>query len=160
MQDYSLPQQKSMDTCFWLGVAQQQQNPLADAFFSKANLDTIQNELIRQVYIASRGKYKIGPQSVAELSQICFGTYYEFATFEPNNIRGQVDKLNKIVIGRSVPVILTNLQQQLSYVKDASEMYTPVPLPVSTSSKGQNTDDKLTPFALHNPAINYRFGSG
>ena len=93
-------------------------NLLNQTFFSKENTDIIQNAIRHHVWSASNHQFKIGRQSDTELNIIMRSVYYQYAKNQPDNIRGQIEVLNKMVLNECVPKIMSSIQQYLSYTVD------------------------------------------
>ena len=55
-----------------------QRNPLSNVFFSKENIDYLQNKIINRVYELSGNKHKIGRQSDTELQLVMRSIYLQF----------------------------------------------------------------------------------
>lgn len=94
--------------------------PVMRAFFSKANIDHLQEEMIRQVYEKSCGNFKISRQSDDELLIIMRSIYLQYSKNLPFDIQGQVNELNKQVLLYAVPNILTRAQGYIGYMKEQS----------------------------------------
>jgi len=92
--------------------------PVMRAFFSRYNLDYLQEEMIRQVYQKSCNNYKISRQSDDELLIIMRSIYLQYTRNLPTDIRGQVAELNKQVLLYAVPNIITRVQGYLGYQRD------------------------------------------
>ena len=126
---------------------------LTFTFFSNENVDKIQN-MIR--YLVHKYTSQIvGPQDYTELLVIMRSMYLQYANNPPDLQDGQSPKvqqeikqmttqevlrLNKLVILDAVPRVVSGLQQQLSYLNDASQPYGGNDLrimPISTSIKGE-----------------------
>jgi hypothetical protein len=102
-------------------------NPISTAFFSRDNLQTIQNNIRREVFNRSQPKgYVIDDQSVDELKIIMRSLYLQYGRNLPNNIPGQVAELNQRVLDWSVPHIMSAVDHYVHYLKDIEAM--PVPL--------------------------------
>jgi hypothetical protein len=117
-----------------------EQSALSDTFFSQANVILIQNGIRRYVYDRSQPKgYMIDDQSVDELKIIMRALYYQYAKNLPHDIAGQVDELNRRVIARSGPHILSAVDHYVYYLKDIDTMPVPLAHPTLLSSAGSKT---------------------
>jgi hypothetical protein len=113
---------------------------LSDAFFSKENMELIQNNIRKDVYNKSHPKgYVIDEQSVDELKIIMRAMYYQYARNLPNDIAGQVTDLNNRVCQWSVPHILSAVDHYVYYLKDIETMPTPMARPVNLTRAGSKT---------------------
>jgi hypothetical protein len=59
-------------------------------------------------------------------------------------IEEQVEELNILVLNECIPNIISNIQQHLYYLKDASEMYTPIDRPANVNIKGESRTYSLS----------------
>jgi hypothetical protein len=96
------------------------------AFFSQQNMDIIQNLIRKEIYRRSQGRYNIGNQDYTQLLLIMRSIYLQNSQFGTTNIKGQIDNLNKLVVYESVPRIITEIEQYLGYVRDASRPWQPI----------------------------------
>ncbi len=101
--------------------------PLSTAFFSRDNLQTIQNSIRREVFNRSQPKgYVIDDQSVDELKIIMRSLYLQYARNLPHDVPGQVAELNGRVVEWAVPHIMSAVDHYVYYLQDIESM--PVPL--------------------------------
>lgn len=108
----------------------------SQAFFSKSNIDTIQNEIRRSVFERSQPKgYLIDNQSVDELKIIMRAMFYQFATYS-GDVSSQVKELNERVIKWCVPHILSAVEHHVFYLKDIETYPVPLSHPVNISRAG------------------------
>jgi hypothetical protein len=103
---------------------------LSKTFFSKENIQIIQNGIRAGVYNKSNGEYIIGQQDCDSLKIIMRSIFLQNATNQITNIRGQVEKLNKMVLNYCVYKVFGEATGYLKYLKDASTMYVPIAPPV------------------------------
>lgn len=115
------------------------QNELTDVFFSKRNVDALQEAIRYQVYVRSNQKHVIDRQSDVELKVVMRGTYLEHARNAPYDILSQVKDLNSIVIEYCVDKILSEINMYLYYMNDISTNREPMARSVATTSAGSKT---------------------
>lgn len=121
-------------------------NALSAAFFSRRNVDIIQNLIRKEVFNRSQPKgYIIDNQSVDELKIIMRSLYLQYARNSPHNIPGQVQELNQRVVDWSVPHILSAVDHYQYYLKDIQTLPTPLPRSVHMSRAGTKSSP-LDPF--------------
>ena len=101
-------------------------NCLSEMYFSKENIDIIQQGIINSVYNKSNGSYTISRQSDNELIIIMRSIYFQYGKNLNFNINEQIKELNTLVINWSVDEIISNIKQYLDYRKNVSTL--PVPL--------------------------------
>jgi hypothetical protein len=103
--------------------------PLSNAFFSKENMQIIQNGIRAGVYQRSRGKYVIGEQDCDTLRIIMRTIYLQNAANAPTDIREQIIELNELVFEYCVPRVHGEAEGYIQYKRDVSNMYTPIAHP-------------------------------
>jgi hypothetical protein len=109
-------------------------------YFSKENLDRIQNAIRKTVFERSQPKgYVIDNQSVDEIKMIMRAIYYTYSRNLPFDIDGQVNELNGRVIEWSVPHILSAVDHYYYYLNDISHLPVPLQQPQNLSRAGTRT---------------------
>jgi len=119
-------------------------------FFSKKNIDNIQD--ILKFVVHRETKYIIDNQSVNELLIVMRALFLEYS-LHPKLITEEmsdkersellkkytieVERLNMIVINQVVPKIISQIQQYVDYLRDASEQPYYMDKPQNDSVKGQ-----------------------
>lgn len=119
-------------------------NLLNQVFFSQENIDLIQEQIRYQVWNASERKFVIGRQSDTELELIMRSMYFQYGKNIPYNIKEQVIELNDLVVQDCVPKILSQVEQHIGYLFDASTNPVPLSHPVSMSSTGRKQLPSVT----------------
>ena len=109
---------------------------LSKHFFSKCNLDHLQQLIIDNIYILSNQKYKIGRQSDKELLIIMRHIYLNEADNNNTNIIQQVNILNNSIIHKILPSLLSNITQHQHYLNTVKN-----PLPVISHPVNVNTSN-------------------
>ena len=118
---------------------------LSDAFFTRTNADRIQAEIRKEVYrMSGPQKYVIDDQDVDELKMIMRAMYLQYSKNNTNNIQGQLQELNDLVIKWAVPRIMSEIEQYNYYLNDISHLPIPLEQPMSMSTAGT----KSLPFQL------------
>jgi hypothetical protein len=119
-------------------------NDLEHAFFSIENQNVIQQMIQREIVIRSGGTYKIGDQNEIHLQTVMRYIYLNNSRNLNDYIEEQVEELNILVLNECIPNIISNIQQHLYYLKDASEMYTPIDRPANVNIKGESRTYSLS----------------
>lgn len=104
-------------------------NVLSQVYFSKENVQIVQNGLRAGVYAASGNQYKIAPQNIDTLKVIMRSIYLQYAEHKPDNITEQVERLNKMVLDYAVPTVYNETIGYLKYCQDQSTLVVPLELP-------------------------------
>lgn len=105
---------------------------LSNMFFSAENIRNIQNKLKEGVYKISKGAFVIGDQDEDTLKIIMRSIYLQHSANQRNNIKGQVDALNNLVLNYAVPQVYGEAQGYMQYRKDVSTLAVPMTRPTST----------------------------
>ena len=114
----------------------QETSQLSHIFFSRQNLNLIQDMIRYNVYIKSNKKYVIDRQSDVNLEIIMRSIYLQHSPNLPNKITEQLEYLNKLVSDWSVEQIIPEVEQYVGYLSEIEYMPMPIDLPRNLSSKG------------------------
>ena len=121
-----------------------QDSTLSKAYFSKNNIQIIQNAIRAGVHKLSKEQYIIAPQCVDTLKIIMRSVFLQYSANMKINITEQIKNLNNIVTDYCVPRIYSETKGYLQYLHDASTMHTPIDHP--TLSGCHNKSLKPNPF--------------
>ena len=103
-----------------------QDNELSAHFFSKENIQIVQNGLRAGVYKMSNNKYVIGEQSYDNIKLIMQDAYYEHALNHPGNIAQQISTINQHIFDKYVPKLHGEVIGYINYKRDASTVRDPI----------------------------------
>lgn len=125
-----------------------ERSPLSDAFFGDANINHLKKLICKQIYQQSGGQYPIDPkaQNTEPMVMVMMTMYLDHARNVPEDIPGQVAELNILVIHEMVPVVLSNIKQQLTYIRTHSQQPLVMNHPVNVSSAGTKSNDMTRTF--------------
>ena len=104
-------------------------NVLSQVYFSKDNIQIVQNGLRAGVYKASGDKYIIAPQNIDTLKVIMRSIYLQYAEHYPDNITEQVERLNKLVLDYAIPTVYNETVGYMKYCQDQSTLVVPLERP-------------------------------
>jgi hypothetical protein len=107
----------------------QESTQLSNVYFSSKNIQIVQNGLRAGVYKMSNNKYVIAPQNMDVLKIIMRSVYLQHALNQPDDIAGQVAKLNKYVLEYAVPNVYNEAVGYEKYREDQSTLVVPLELP-------------------------------
>lgn len=110
---------------------------LSRAYFSKDNIQIIQNGIRAGVYAKSNGQYVIGPQDCDAIKVIMRAMFLQYSTNNPDNISEQINALNKMVLDYCIPSVYSEAQGYLKYLSDASTLAVPLEHPIMASQQGK-----------------------
>jgi hypothetical protein len=122
----------------------QETSQLNQLFFSKKNMDIIQNMIRYEVWNKTEQKYIIDKQSDIELQIIMRSIYLQHSPNLPNKIKEQIKYLNELVRDWCTEQIIPEVQQYYGYMKEVEYMPMPIDLPLNLSSKGSRTLRSVT----------------
>jgi len=117
----------------------QTSNALTDTYFSKANVNILQNALRKSIFEQTSGKHVIDRQSDVELQIVMRSIFLQYAKNNDDDIATQVKDLNHRVLEFCVPRVLSNLLQYIQYKKDVSVLPIPLRNAVNPSMKGDKS---------------------
>lgn len=109
---------------------EQEQSQLSWAFFSKENMQILQNGLRAGVYEKSGGQFVLPPQNTDALKIIMRSTFLQYGQLLGNTIQEQIARLNKIVLDYIVPVLYSSSVSYKQYLVDQSTLVVPLPVPL------------------------------
>lgn len=112
---------------------------LSEHFFSKENIQILQNGLRAGIYKKSKGQYLIAPQQCDILKIIMRSIYLQHAASRETDIRQQIEALNKLVLNYTIQQVYGEIQGYLKYIDDASTLVVPLQHPVMAD----NTDREI-----------------
>ena len=107
---------------------------LSTIFFSKENIQMIQNGIWAGVYQKSNGQYIIGQQDCDSLKIIMRSVFLQHAANKPFDISGQIRELNKIVLNYCIQQVYSEAQGYMKYLDDASTLVVPLAPPIMEST--------------------------
>ena len=122
----------------------QETSKLNQIFFSKKNMDIVQDMIRYKVYEKSDKKYIIDKQSDIELEIVMRSIYLQHSPNLPDKIKEQITYLDKLVSDWCVEQILPEINQYYGYIKEIEYMPVPIDLPLNLSSKGSRTLRSVT----------------
>jgi hypothetical protein len=114
----------------------QEQTQLNQLYFSKANMEIIQNKIRYEVYLKTDKKHIIGNQSPVELEIIMRSIYLQHSPNLPTQIKEQIKYLNELVSNWCIEKIIPEIYQYMGYLKQVEYMPVPIEHPQNLSSKG------------------------
>ncbi len=110
---------------------------LTESYFSRENVDSIQQELIKRIY--NQTGHAISRQSDMNLQIIMRSIYLQYGKNLPCQIKEQVIELNEEVLKECMRIILPNIQQTIGYRNDLQKLPTVMNRALNVSSKGSKT---------------------
>ena len=112
----------------------QEESTVAKMFFSKENVDLIQQEIIKSVY--QQIGQTISRQSDLHLQIIMRSIHLQYGKNLPCQIKEQTHELNRLVIKEALHIIIPNIQQTIGYRQELSKLPGALDRPLNVSSAG------------------------
>lgn len=110
-------------------------SPLSKAFFSKENINIIQNGIRAGVYNMSNQRFVISTQSFDELKIIMRAIFLQHSVNLSNHISQQIKELNDAVYAYAIPRVYGEAQGYIKYVHDTSTLAVPMARPMSSNKE-------------------------
>lgn len=110
---------------------------LTESYFSRENVDMIQNEIIKRIY--NQTGYSISRQSDTNLQIVMRSIYLQYGKNLPCQIKEQVLELNEEVYKECLRIIIPNMKQTVDFRRDLSKLPITMNRAVNVSSKGTKT---------------------
>jgi hypothetical protein len=119
----------------------QELGPFSKAFFSRQNLDLIQENIRYIVY--TKSKNVISTQDETNLVVMMREIYLQNSRNPSSSIelmRAEIKRLNELTYAKVVPSILSEILQYKTYLSDIDKVRTPIQLPINTTNVGLKTN--------------------
>jgi hypothetical protein len=116
-------------------LGQWDETPLSKAYFSKENIQIIQNGIRAGVYQKSNKQYVVSPQDCDTLKIIMRSVFLQHAANQARNLSGQIEELNKIVLDYCIYHVYAEAQSYMKYLHDVSTLAVPMASPVVESQR-------------------------
>jgi hypothetical protein len=112
---------------------------LSEVFFSQQNITRVQKGLTYYIKKRTGNKVLIDDQPFEDIIVRMQNTFYTYGRFLQNDIDKQVQELNMITIKEMIPEVITQIKQQMGYLRDISRPPPMMDQPTNVSSKGKRT---------------------
>jgi len=117
---------------------------LSEVFFSKQNIQILQNGIRAGVFKRSNGQYTIGQQDCDSLKIVMRSVFLQHSANQNKGIGLQVTELNKIVLDYCIYQVYGEAQGYMKYLHDVSTLAVPLAPPIM--EKGQSKELLLKPW--------------
>lgn len=119
-------------------LGQWDETPLSKAYFSKENIQIVQNGIRAGVHQKSNGQYVVAPQDCDSLKIVMRSVFLQHAANQPKNTSGQIEELNKIVLDYCIQNVYSEAQGYMKYLYDVSTLAVPLSTPIVETQKDKN----------------------
>ena len=124
---------------------QMNNTPVSIAFFSNKNIARLQKYIRREIFKRSKGEYLLDTdQDENDLLLVMRATYFEYSRHLPTNVDEQVSELNRYTLREIIPGMMTNIEQQMLYLRDISQPIQPIALPLNVNNGGRRNLPSVT----------------
>lgn len=125
---------------------QMEESDLSRAFFSEGNVQLLKQQLADGVKEKSKGMYVISPeaQSTESMMTIMTSIFLDNARHLPNDVAGQVQDLNRLVLNDIVPRVMTNIQMELTHRRDRCQQPLTMDRALNVSRAGTRSNQSVT----------------
>ena len=103
---------------------------LSNAYFSKENIQIIQNGIRAGVYKQSNNQYVVAPQDCDSLKIVMRSIFLQYSANLPGNVSNQIEALNQMVLNFCIQQVYSEAKGYMKYLSDASNMYVPIAHPI------------------------------
>lgn len=107
---------------------------LSEKYFSKENIDFIQNKLKEEVYKLSGNTILIDRQPDDSIVMVMRSMFYMYSLNQIYNIDTQIEQLNNRVLEYCIKNVYSEAVAYIKYKKDISQMYNPISRPIYSST--------------------------
>jgi hypothetical protein len=119
-------------------LGQWDETALSRAYFSKENIQIIQNGIRAGVYNKSNHQYIVAPQDCDTLKIIMRSVFLQHAVNQPQHITAQIEQLNKMVLDYCIFHVYSEAQSYIKYLHDVSTLAVPLSTPIVESQKDKH----------------------
>lgn len=117
-----------------------QKTPLSELFFSRRNLDAVQEGIRWRVYVQSGDrKYVISKQPDRDVIIVMRSIYLQHSRNDPNNLLSQVKELNGMVLDYCARTVVENVDMYIKHQRDISQL----PIPIDRGQMATNKGTKV-----------------
>jgi len=120
---------------------QHKPTPLNTVFFSKGNIDLLQDKIAEHVWLMSNKQYRIDRQSDDDLQIIMRSYYLMFGENNDARVAQELEDLNRRVIGYASAKIYSELEFYQFYRKDIEDFAPPIANPMNSQLYGTRTGE-------------------
>ena len=117
-------------------------SPLSDSYFSKQNIQSIQNGIRHGVYIKSQKRISVDEQPEDQIVTVMRSMYLQYSKNLDTNIQMQVNELNTRVLNFCVNNVYNEAVAYLKYREDASTMHIPIMHPIYSNKTNKVLEQK------------------
>ena len=115
---------------------------LSDAYFSKQNIQIIQNGIRKGVYDKSHSRILVDNQPEDQIVTVMRAMYLQHSKNLETNISQQIVELNTLVLNYCIVSVFNEAVAYLKYKEDASTMHRPMQHPIYSNKTNKTLEQK------------------
>jgi len=120
-----------------------ERSQLSTTYFSKKNIELIQNSIRKGVYDKSSQRILIDTQAEDQVVLVMRSMYLQYSKNLDTNIETQIAELNNHVLNYCIPSVYNEAVSYLKYKEDTSSMHTPIQHPIYSSKTNKTLEQKF-----------------
>ena len=115
---------------------------LSKVFFSKENIQIIQNGIRYGVYNKSNSQYLVGEQDCDSLKIIMRSIFLQYSANKIGHISEQVRELNQMILNYCIAQVYSEAQGYVKYLYDVSTLAVPIGHPIMANNNDRELELK------------------
>ena len=119
-----------------------ERSKLSDAYFSKQNIQIIQNGIRRGVFDKSQSRILVDNQPEDQIVTVMRAMYLQHSKNLEVNIAQQIAELNNFVLNYCIMNVFNEAVAYLKYKEDASTMHRPMQHPIYSNKTNKTLEQK------------------
>jgi hypothetical protein len=120
-----------------------ERSQLSEKYFSKNNIDLIQNSIRKGVYDKSKQRILIDKQPEDQIVLVMRSMYLQYSKNLDINISKQIEELNNHVLNYCITSVYNEAVAYLKYKEDASSMHKPMQHPIYSNKTNKTLEQKF-----------------
>ena len=119
-----------------------ERSKLSDSYFSKQNIQIIQNGIRKGVYDKSQSRILVDNQPEDQIVTVMRAMYLQHSKNLEINIPQQIADLNNLVLNYCINNVFNEAVAYLKYKEDASTMHVPMQHPIYSNKTNKTLEQK------------------
>jgi len=115
---------------------------LSDTFFSRQNIQIIQNGIRKGVYDKSQSQILVDNQPEDQIVTVMRAMFLQYSKNLEINISQQITELNNLVLNYCIVQVFNEAVAYLKYKEDASTMHRPMQHPIYSNKTNKTLEQK------------------
>ena len=119
-----------------------ERSKLSDSYFSRQNIQIIQNGVRKGVYDKSQSRILVDNQPEDQIVTVMRAMYLQYSKNLEINIPEQIADLNNLVLNYCINNVFNEAVAYLKYKEDASTMHIPMQHPIYSNKTNKTLEQK------------------